>query len=227
MTHELTLTQLLDKNRQATRPDDTPLNSIAIKLHLKEPEFAVDILYQAMRPNICRVDVQMEGKTVFVEAYSGEFAWQIPGNQAPVVASAEGTDALLRGAIGNLYALSDFSDFGYQLEMGDQCLIEEALYYPVKVTFDGGHVVHYYMDAQSFLITLKREEHALHPDIDATVQSTETRYFDFRDVDGFKWAFRSEKKDLQTGNIIQEDFLRDVVINPSLKAEIFQMPTTT
>lgn len=227
MSHELTLTQLLDKNRQAIRPNDTALNSVAINLHLKEPEFAVDILYQAMRPHRCRVDVQVEGKTVFVEAYSGEFAWQISGDQPPVVASAAGSDALLRGAIGNLYALADFPDFGCQLEMEDQCLIAETLCYPVKVTFRGGHVVYYYIDAQSFLITLKREDHALHPDIDSTVQSTETRYFDFREVDGFKWAFHSEKKELQTGNIIQEDFLHHVAINPTLKPEIFQMPATT
>ena len=79
------------------------VHGMRVELHLVEPTFEADLVYQAMRPHYARVDVTIAGQWVFTEALNASGAWQQAGPDQPVQAtSPEGTLALRHGAVGNL-----------------------------------------------------------------------------------------------------------------------------
>lgn len=44
------------------------VHSMRVELHLVEPTFEADLVYRAMRPQFARVDVSIDGQTVFTSA---------------------------------------------------------------------------------------------------------------------------------------------------------------
>ena len=120
--------------------------------------------------------------------------------------------------------LADFPQFGYSLELLEPAQLEDGPYYTLKITSATGPSEYHYLDPETFLATRQRDIRALHPDIDPTTRWTEDRRSDFREVDGMVWSFRSDKRDLNTDEIIQTTQLERVAINPAIKADFFEMP---
>jgi hypothetical protein len=201
------------------------VRSIRVKLHISEPGFEAELLYRAARPEMARVDVLIERQVVFIEGFDGTVAWQQPGPDAPpTIASADGTAALRRGALGNLYALHELQALGHELQLLERTDIDGIRYYAVKVTFDDGEVEHQYMDPESFLVIRERQVHALHPDIDSSERWIESRSSDFRAIDGIVRSFRSADWDLRTGERLQSVEISTIDLNPDLDPAIFAMP---
>ncbi len=201
------------------------VTSLRVELHLLEPEFEADLVYQAMRPHMARVDVTIGGQLVFTEAINDSGAWQQAGrDHTPVPSSPEGTAALHRGAIGNLYGLHELPGLGYRLRLLDPADIEGTLYHTVEVTAPDGHAEYHYIDPESYLVTRQRKMHAIHPDMDPTERWIETRSSDFRTIDGVVRSFRSVDWDLNTGEQVQVIEIRRVELNPSLDVSIFALP---
>jgi hypothetical protein len=200
------------------------VRSLRMELLLTEPGLEADLLYRAMRPDRARVDVSIDGQVVFTEAYDGSGAWQQSPGAPPGASGAEGTAALRRGAIGNLYSLHEFPGLGIELDLLEPAEIDGLAYRPVRVTFEDGQVTHYYLDPTTFLVARKRDEHALHPDVDPTQARLETRLSDYREVDGITLAFLSTSWNLDTGERVQSVELRAVEVNPELDPAIFDMP---
>ena len=198
---------------------------VRVELHLTEADFEVDIVYQAMRPDQARVDVQMDGQTVFTEAYDGSVAWQQSGAGSPPSRNnAEGTAALRRGAIGNLHGLHELRALGHQLALLERTDIDGVRYYPVRVTYDDGHEEHFYIDPDTFLTARQRQVHALHPDVDLTEIWKEDQLSDYRNVDGVLHSFQETSLDLNTGDVVQRTEIRHIEINPPLDPTLFKMP---
>jgi hypothetical protein len=201
------------------------VTSLRVELHLVEPEFEADLVYQAMRPHMARVDVTIGGRLVFTEAINDSGAWQqAGGDQAPSPSSPEGTAALRRGAIGNLYGMHELQGLGYRLGLLELTDIEGTLYLPVEVTSPDGHKEVHYIDPVSYLVTRQRDVHAIHPDLDPTERWIESRSSDFRTIDGIVRSFQSADWDLNTGERVQVIELMRVEVNPSLDVSIFSMP---
>src|SRR5438093_3687452 len=66
-----TVDDVIDRNTAAMggRQAIEAMHSVAIDLHIVDPDFAVDGSYRATRPGKMRIDVNAEGKHVFTEAF--------------------------------------------------------------------------------------------------------------------------------------------------------------
>jgi hypothetical protein len=199
--------------------------SLRAEIHIVEPGSEVDLVYQAARPGLARVDVSaVGGGVVFTEAVNEAGAWQQSAGGAPEPSSPEGTAALRRGAIGNLYGLHELGGLGYRLALLEREEIDGAVYYPVEVSDPDGRMEHHYIDAASYLVTRQRDVHSLHPDVDPARRRIETRHSDFRTIDGIVRPFRSVSVDLGTGEEVQTIEVRRVIVNPAVDPSIFASP---
>src|SRR5450755_3106402 len=72
-----TVEEVIDRNTKAMggRQAIEAVQSIAVDLHIVDPDFAADGTYRAARPGKMRIDVNAESKHVFTEAFDGHRGW--------------------------------------------------------------------------------------------------------------------------------------------------------
>src|SRR5258708_24774065 len=117
------------------------VHTVAIRLRITEPKFAVEALYQASRTRRMRIDVFSNGKRVYSEGYDGHEGWQLPGDaEHATVASASGTAALRHGLEfpTNLRGLHEMRTRGHQLALVGRELIDETNYYVLRLRLQDG-----------------------------------------------------------------------------------------
>lgn len=68
------------------------------------------------------------------------------------------------------------------------------------------------------------ETSALHPDIDSTEVRQETFQSDYREAAGVMFSNFSEKKNLDTGDIMQTDIVKSRSVNTTIDPQIFKRP---
>lgn len=66
----------------------------------------------------------------------------------------------------------------------------------VEVVFTTGHTSYFHIDPKSWMIARNRDERAYHPVVDQTKKRVESRYSDFKSVDGVTSSDRNEDYDL-------------------------------
>ena len=198
------------------------LHSVEISLRIKDPGFEVDGVYHAARPGKMRIDIMADGKRVYMERFDGEKGWQWNGKEEKEEGAVP--TATLRHGVelpGNLFGLHEMQKRGHRLELAGRETIDGVDYYVVHVTFADAYETSLYLNPQDWRITRRREVRALHPDVDPTPTTIETRYFDFRQVDGFWFAFANEDVDLKTGKIIESAQIKEIKVNPPFDPATF------
>ena len=139
------------------------VHSVAIDLHIVDPDFAVDGSYRATRPGKMRIDVKAEGKHVFTEAFDGRRGWQWKGEgTATIDESAKATAALRHGVElpGHLYGLHELRQRGHRIDLIGREKIDDVDFYALRLTLDDGYVTTLYVDPKSWLITHRRDVRA-------------------------------------------------------------------
>lgn len=68
------------------------------------------------------------------------------------------------------------------------------------------------------------ETSALHPDIDSTEVRQETFQSDYCEAAGVMFSNFSEKKNLDTGDIMQTDIVKSRSVNTTIDPQIFKRP---
>jgi len=169
-----------------------------------------------------RIDIMAEGKRVYMERFDGEKGWQWNGKEEKEE-GATPTAALRHGVElpGHLFGLHEMQKRGHRLELGGRETIEGVEFYVLRVTFADGFETSLFVDPQSWRITQRREVRALHPDVDPTPTTIETRYSNFRQVDGVWFAFLDEDVDLKTGKVIETATVKEIKVNPPIDPTIF------
>jgi len=202
------------------------VNSIQIEFHLVEPEFAVDGIYAATRDGRMRVDIFADNVRVFSEGYDGARGWQLPQDaEHGSPTSPAGTRALQHGIENQLFGLHELSVRGHRLELVGLETIDNSEFYVIKVAFADGHTLWRYVNAANWLIERSRERKALHPDVDPTETTIETRFSDFREVgDDLLRAFYEMQVDLSTEQTLQTTAVRQMTINPAFAPDFFECP---
>jgi hypothetical protein len=198
------------------------LHSVEISLHVKDPSFEVDGIYHAARPGKMRIDIMADGKRVYMERFDGEKGWQWNGKEEKEEGAVP-TAALRHGVElpGNLFGLYEMQKRGHRLELADDETIDGVNYHVLRVTFADGYETSLYLDPENWRITLRRDVRALHPDVDPTPTTIETRYFDFRQVDGFWFAFANENVDLKTRKVLESTQIKEIKVNQPIDLAIF------
>jgi hypothetical protein len=220
-----TLDELIERNTEATggRRAIEAVKATQVDLHIVDPGFEVDGIYRAVRPGRMRIDVTSKGKHVFTETFNGQRAWQWEGSGEPVNGSPTATASLRHGVElpGKLFGLHEVRQRGHQLELTGREKIDGVDYYVVRLTFADGYTTWLYIDPVTWLITRRRDVRALHPDVDPTRTTIETRNSDFRKVSGVVFAFSGTDVDLTTGKELERTTVKSISVNPAIPDKIF------
>jgi hypothetical protein len=220
----LTLDEVIARNTEAMggREKIESLQTIEVSLHIKDPGFEVDGIYHAARPGRMRIDIMADGKRVYVERFDGEKGWDWNGKEEKEE-GATPTAALKHGVElpGNLFGLHEMQKRGHRVELGGYEKIDGVDYYILRVTFADGYETSLYVDSQTWRITRRREVRALHPDVDPTKTTIESRKSDWRQVDGLWFAFAEDDVDLKTGKVLETAELKEIKVNPPIDPAIF------
>lgn len=220
----LTVDQVIERNTQAMggRSAIEAVQSIEIDLHIVDADVEVDGMYRAVRPGRMRIDVLAGGKHVFTEAFDGDRGWQWKGG-AVEEASSKGTAALRHGVElpGKLFGLHELRQRGHRVALAKREIIDGTNYYSLRITLTDGYTTSLYVDPSSWLITRRRDVRPLHVDVNPTPTTIESRFSDFRSVDGVLFAFAAADTDLAIHKVLETTTIRSVKVNSHLDPAIF------
>lgn len=180
------------------------LRRVEFDLRIVEPTFQVDGTYGADRNGVVRIDIFSEGVRVFSEGWDGTTGWQLgQGEDLPQPTSAEAAAPLRHGweQPGHLWTLQDMPGQGHTVEEDPSVETSDGMRV-AHLTLRDGFESWLWIDAATCLITRKRDFRAFHPDVDSTQTWIETRYADFRTVDGVTRPWSVYSIDLGTGDTI-------------------------
>lgn len=222
-----TVDEVIDLNTQAMGGQKAveAVQSIAVDLHIVDPGFAADGTYRATRPGRMRIDVNVDGKHVFTEAFDGERGWEWKGEGTTTIEASTKATAALRHGIelpGHLYGLHELRQRGHRIELLDREKIEGIDYWPLRLTLNDGYTTTLYLDPRSWLVTRRRDVRPLHVDIDPTPTTIEQRMSDFRQVAGVWFSFANTETDLATGKLLETTTVRAITVNPKVDEEVFR-----
>lgn len=203
------------------------VRTVAIRLRITEPKFAVEALYQASRTGRMRIDVFSGGKRVYSEGYDAHDGWQLPESAEHATdASPSGTAALRHGLEfpTNLRGLHEMRTRGHELALVGRERIDGTNYYALELKLQDGFTTYLYLNPTTYLIERQRDTRALHPDADPTQKWIERRFEDFRSVDGRIVAFKSSEVNLRGGDVVQTTEILELRTNPPLPDQAFARP---
>jgi len=219
-----TLDDIIANNTKAMGGRDLieSVRTLKVTLHIKDPGFEVDAVYHAARPGKMRIDILDHGQRVYMERFDGAKGWQRTGKEE----KEEGvvpTAALRHGVElpGNLFGLHELQKRGHRLELTGREQVDGVDYYVLRLVFADGYESSLYVDPQTWRITRRRDVRALHPDVDPTKTTIESRKSDWRQVDGLWFAFASEDVDLNTGKVLETSTVKETKVNPAIDPAIF------
>lgn len=222
-----TVDEIINRNTEARggREAIEAVRSVAVDLHIVDPDFAVDGTYRAVRPGKMRIDINADGKHVYTEAFDGRRGWQWKGKGTETVEESPKATAALRHGVelpGNLYGLHELRQRGHRIALLGREEIDSVKYYLLELTLADGYVTTLYVDPISWFITRRRDVRPLHVDIDPTPTTIEQRMSDFRKVAGVMFSFANTETDLKTGKVLETTTVRDIVANPTIDDGIFE-----
>ena len=203
------------------------VQSIKFALHIVDPDFEVDGVYYAARPGRMRIDITAGGKAVYTEAFNGSRTWQWKGKGEPVEESGTASGALRHGIElpGKLFGLHEVQGRGNELALVGRESIDGIDYHVLRLTFSDEASTTLYLDPRTWLITRRRDVRPLHPDIDPTPTTIETKMTDFRKVNNLLFSFASTDTDLNTGKVLEKTTVSDITLNPSVPEGFFDTIT--
>jgi len=200
------------------------VESIQIELEISEPGFTVTGLYIARRDGEVRVDI-FDGETrVFSEGLSNGVGWQMFGDGRIEPTSDAGTSALYRGGQRNVYGLHELEQRGHSVSQGEPETIDGLTFVTLDIVMSDGFEERIYLEPETLMHVRSRSEYALHPDLDPEEDRHETRYSDFREIEGVMRSFAQETVDLRTGEIVQTIRITAVQVNPDFESGAFARP---
>ncbi|MDX1556629.1 MAG: hypothetical protein R3212_11425 [Xanthomonadales bacterium] len=202
------LATILDENAQAHGGSAyAAIETVRHRLLIKEPTFQVEGTYTATRDGRMRIDIYAGGQRVFAEGLDGDcgWAWQPSADGGepmiePCVDEKE-TAALRHGTQmpGHFFTLKDVGERGAKLELIGEEVTDAGAYWQVRVTLPDGFERDYFIDQETKLIAMARDQRAFHPGIDPVEITVESRYSNPRTIDGVLRYMKQENTNAVTG----------------------------
>jgi hypothetical protein len=226
-SQKMTAERLIDANTKA-RGGPAAIESVRaldLQLEITEPKFTITGHYVATRDGLMRIDIYAGGTRVYTEALGPGGAWQM-GKDATQGSPETGAGAasLKRGLIGNLYGLHELAGLGYSLTFKGSATRDGKDYWVLEKTTPAGFSETLLLDTETYLVSREIDTSALHPDVDPTEKRFETLRLDYQPTAGVLFARRSEKRDLDSGELVQTAVVKSVIVNPAVDKAIFARP---
>ena len=204
------------------------VRSCLIELDIIEGGSTIHGRYAADAAGLVRIDIYSENKLVYREGVDRQGVWLWPGgSDAPRASEATGAaNALLHGAENHLFGLHRFAARGHKLRLMPAERIEGVEHPVVEVVYTTGHTSYFYLDPSSWMIVRRRDQRAYHPDVSTTQKRVETRFSDFRTVEGVVAAHHNVDIDLADGSLLSVNQVTSRKLNPVLPAGLFERSYT-
>jgi hypothetical protein len=202
------------------------INSIQLEMTVVEPEFTVTGAYVATRDGWMRVDIFADGVRVFTEALGPDGGWQMFGDGAVEDLSQDGAQKLARGVASNIYGLHELGAHGYSLTLAGSATRNDNAFWEIEQTAPDGFSKHIFLDKRTHLVAREIKTSALHPDLDATEVRQETFHTDYRETAGVMFSEKSEKRNLDSGDIMQTVQITSRRVNKPVDPAQFLRPSS-
>lgn len=221
------LDSIVANNQKAVdgQQDTSGIYTMEIGLAMQDHDDAFNADYKVTRDGRMRIDILKGGKRVYTEAYDGHRGWDWGQDGSAPVEDPHGT-ALWHGTQfpGAIFALKDMRANGHALEYTGRETLDGVDYYVLKLTLSDGFVTYRYVNPETWLIDRGRDFRAFHPALDPKQTWVETRWADYRPVEGLNYAFASVNTDLAAGKRLASQQVTSLKINPKFDPAIFQEP---
>ena len=158
----------------------------------------------------------------FAEGYDGS-AWEYYGDPGIVLRTVGPASAASRHGLWIDGALPDYRSKGSTIEVLGVEPIAGRDAWRLRVTMRDGFQEEEFVDAKSFLQVASRKVAPIHAFGERV--SSETRFGDWRPVQGVLFPFRSEEVEIGTGRVLNTMQWREIVVNRSLDPAVFSPPS--
>ena len=225
MPEPVGLSFVVTKNRAATG-GSTGIESMEIDLAMQDGDKIYDAVYRVTRDGRMRIDIIDKGTRVYTEAFDGHAGWDQGSDGRAPIPDPHGS-TLWHGTQfpGNIFGLDDMQANGHTLAYQGRETLDGVDYYVVKLTLSDGFETYRYLNPDTGLIERGRDHRAFHPAVDSKETWVETRWSDFRPVQGVMRPYASVNMDLNTGKQLASTRINAYKINPVFDPAIFVAPS--
>jgi len=173
----------------------------------------------AKRPNFNRQEIGLpEGK--IIQAFDGTTAWMLNPMMSPTPHAAPSAAAdMMKNTADFDGALLNYKTKGHAIEFVGKEKIGESAVYHLKVTMKGGHVQHYYLDADNGIEVKTSAEVDLGT---GQKQALDTEMSNYKVIGGI--MIPHTVKQAMDGKPVVEMQITSVEFNASIDDELFHMP---
>ena len=174
-----------------------------------------------MRPFYKLVGDPLHRSMDFEEGYDGS-AWELYGDPGLVLRTVGPASAAARHSVAVLGNLVDYKKQGSAVSLIGMETIDGRKAYQLRVHMMDGFEQDEFIDAKSWLILADRKVAKVHA-FGADVAS-ETRWSDWRRVDGVLFAFRNDEVEIATGKPLNSFQTNAIDVNAALDPSMFAPP---
>jgi hypothetical protein len=221
------LARIVARNQHAAVPQGggPPVDSLEIHLAMQERGSSLEAVYKVTRDGRMRIDILDRGRRVYTEAFDGRRGWDLGEDGHKPQADAHGT-TLWHGTQfpGQIFTLQDMAGLGHKLEYTGRERVDGVDYRVVKLTLSDGFATYRYLNPKTWLIDRGRDYRAFHPAMDPHAKWIETRWSDYRRVQGKLYAFSSTNVDVSTGAVLAVQNVTALLVNPRFDPGVFAFP---
>ena len=153
----------------------------------------------------------------FAEGYDGS-AWEYYGDPGFVVRTVGAASAAGRHRARFDHPLINYRDYGSTVEL----LGVDRGAYRLLLTMEDGFRTEILIDEKNYLIVAERAAAPIHAFGDAV--KTETRFSDYRPVEGVLFSFKSEGVEIATGRVLDSFTTTSIVANHAYDPSVFSPP---
>jgi len=157
----------------------------------------------------------------FAEGYDGS-AWEYYEDPGIVLRTVGAASAAARHGAWVDGPLVDYRAKGSTIEVEGIERIGDRDAYRLRLTMRDGFAVEEFLDTRTFLEVANRKAAPIHAFGEKV--SSETRFTDFRPVEGVLFSFRNEEVEIATGRVLNSMQWREIVANRPLDPAVFSPP---
>lgn len=215
----ITLDEIITKHTAALGGKDH-LQKIHSYIKIRTPF----MMSASMKPEYHLVELFREDSTFwYAEGYDGNTAWELYDDyDQKKVVTGEPATALEHTVQwpGNLRPLYTAPSRGHTLELAGEENLNGKAYYKLLMTLNDGFQRQYWINSETFMIEQAQDYRELHA-YEENKRNLVTKWSDWRQVDGYWFAFRTEEWDIDTNEMVFGGTLLKIIVNPPIDRKRF------
>lgn len=197
------------------------VKTLIIRGTYSEGNFRIDATLARMRPYYKLVGDPEHRSSSFEEGYDGS-AWEFYGHPGIVVHTVGAASEATRHSTSILGSLADYREEDSSVSLLGSERIDDRKVWHVRLHMRDGFEQDEFIDGKSWMLVAERKVAPIHA-VGAAV-TTQTRFGDFRAVEGVVFPFTSREADIASGKTLNQFTVKTVVINQALDPASFSPP---